>query len=152
MPWPERPERLVFPGLDVARGPVVEQHVAEDVGIGLVDRDRAIRGLTDDGAHFEFEIEAATRQEGGQIVIWRFELAPGTANIGAGDHHRGGATIVADGDMQPVWRQGIFGTAKHCADVYGMVLAGVEIGVFRDQNGQVHLASFCATSMASASE
>ena len=39
----KRTERLVFPRLDVARGPVVQQAHAEEVLLGLVDRDRRRR-------------------------------------------------------------------------------------------------------------
>ena len=55
----ERPERHIFPLLDVARAPVVQQHETEDhslrlrLGEHLAHR----RRLSDHDAHFEFEIE-----------------------------------------------------------------------------------------------
>jgi hypothetical protein len=36
----ERTERLVFPGLNVARGPIVQKREPGDMGIRLADRDR----------------------------------------------------------------------------------------------------------------
>ena len=63
----ERPERLVFPGLDVPGGPVVEQAVAGDVVGCLADRDRVTGGVAgaDPDAEFEFEVQLLRRPEGG---------------------------------------------------------------------------------------
>ena len=134
----ERPQRLIFPGLDVARRPVVEQHVAKDHVIGFLDRDRPVGFLADDGAHLQLEIEAGAGGKARGVVVRPLELAPGAAHIGARDHDRGGPAVIADRNVQPVRWQGVLGAAEHGADIGGVMLAGIEIGVFRDQKRHVH--------------
>ena len=72
----EGAERLVFPGLDVARRPVVEQDVAEDHGIGLFDCDwfADCRGCADYGAEFAFDIKPGAGAKAGDGGGWRFAL------------------------------------------------------------------------------
>src|SRR5690349_16196871 len=59
----ERAERLSFPALQVARRPVVEQAIAEDVVGCLADRDAAaeLGWRADVDAELELEIEIARR-------------------------------------------------------------------------------------------
>ena len=61
----ERTERHIFPLLDVARAPVVEQHEAEDHLLGLLLGEHAAhrRGLADHDAHLQLEIEPLARPE-----------------------------------------------------------------------------------------
>jgi hypothetical protein len=69
----ERPERHVFPLLDVARAPVVQQHKAEDhvfrfpFGKHLAHW----RRLPDHDAHFEFKIEPFAGPKTGQLHTGR---------------------------------------------------------------------------------
>src|SRR5690606_31300411 len=58
----ERAERLVLPGLDVARRPVVEQAQPEDMRLGVVERDRLALAVAaaDPDAALELVVEATT--------------------------------------------------------------------------------------------
>ena len=59
------PERLVLPLLQVARRPVVEQAQAEELALGLGERDRLAERVAraDEGAHLELVVERAARAE-----------------------------------------------------------------------------------------
>src|SRR5262249_18267308 len=61
----ERPQRLILPGLDVARRPVVEQAKSSDVLLGLADRDRCAARIAgpDEGAELKLIIEIPRRPE-----------------------------------------------------------------------------------------
>ena len=135
----ERTQRLVFPRLDVARRPIVQQHVAKDHRVGLRHRHRAVGRGADDGAHLKLDVKALAGRKDRQIRIRRLELSPGTAHVGARHHDRGRPPVVADGNRQPVRRQRVLRPAEHRADIGGVMLAGVEIGVFRDGKGHQHL-------------
>ena len=52
-----RAERLVLESLDVTRRPVVEQHDAEDVTVGVVGLDARRRRTTDEEADLELDVE-----------------------------------------------------------------------------------------------
>lgn len=56
----KRSERPVLPSLNVAGGPVIQEHVAEDHCIGLGDGERLSHhaALADNGAKLDLEIEA----------------------------------------------------------------------------------------------
>src|SRR5579872_1762522 len=85
-PWADRcrkrlalkwPERHIFPLLDVARAPVVQQHEAESHLRCLCFRQHFAhwRGLSDHGSHFEFKIELLAGRESRMLGIRRFKLA-----------------------------------------------------------------------------
>ena len=95
------------------------------------------RGRADDRAELQLEVEAAGGREARQRLVGRLHLAPGPDDVGARDDDRRGAAVVADRDRQPVRRQRVLRPAEHGADVEGMVLAGIEVGVFRHPEGQV---------------
>ena len=62
------PERLVLEGLDVARRPVVEQHDAEHVAVGVVGLDARRRRATDDEADLELDVERPVGASRGRPV------------------------------------------------------------------------------------
>lgn len=140
----ERAERDVLPGLDVASAPVVEQDIAKDVILGLSDGDglaQLVRAA-DEHAHLELEVELLRGGEGGNLGLGlgvEKDLAPGAADGCAGDHDARGAAVVGNGEMRVVGLQGVVGTAEQNADVEGVVLADVEVGVVANGHGDVVL-------------
>ena len=78
----EGAEGDVFPLLDVAGGPIVEEHEAEDVVLRLGRRDALSHRLAveRDKSHFELEVKQAGRTEDGG----RFGVGAGLAD-GAAD-------------------------------------------------------------------
>lgn len=83
----ERAEGDVFPLLDVAGGPVVEQDQAKDVILRLGRRDALAHRLAveRDEGHFEFEVKEARRAEDGGLVVAGAGLAHGATNGRAAD-------------------------------------------------------------------
>ena len=73
----KRPQRLIFPRLEIARRPVVEQAETRDMIRRLRDRDRRALwiALAYPNAEFEFIIEPAGRAENGPISIQPLTLA-----------------------------------------------------------------------------
>ncbi|MNN83364.1 hypothetical protein D3C81_2003960 [compost metagenome] len=61
----ERPQWLVFPGLDIARRPVVEQAETGNVISRVTDGDRVTHlvALTDPDAQFQLVVQARARAE-----------------------------------------------------------------------------------------
>ena len=131
----EGAERLVLPGLDIARRPVVQQHIAEDVREGLAHRERAVRRLADDGPDLQLNVEPARGREDRCVELCPLDLAMRPRDRRARDNDRRGAPVIADGDVEPVRRQRVLGPTEHRADVEGVVPAGIEIGELRDREG-----------------
>ena len=131
----ERPERHIFPLLDIARAPVVQQDKAEDHLFGLLLAEHLAhrRRLADHDAHFEFEIEPLARPETRHLRARRLQLAARPAHLGAGDHDGRGAAVIADRHMQPVRLQRVVLAAEHDADIGGVLLRRIEIGVAGDR-------------------
>lgn len=77
----------VFPLLDVAGGPIVEEHKAKDVILRLGRRDALAHRLAveRDEGHFEFEIKEARRAEDGGLVVAGAGLAHGATDGRAAD-------------------------------------------------------------------
>src|ERR671924_108276 len=95
----ERAERLVFPGLDVARAPVVDEDDAEDM---LAERGRADRltefaGQADHEAELELDVEPRGRAERRLGSVGRLPLSPRPPNRGCAGHDGSGPAVVADG-------------------------------------------------------
>lgn len=136
----ERPQRHVFPLLDVARRPVVEEHHTEDVigglggGNGLPER----IFLADDEGHFQLKVEAGAGLKDGRGFALGHDLPHGAAHGRAADDDGRRPPVVADGEVSPVGEQGVFGVAEHLADVGGVLDAGVEVGVVANPDGQEH--------------
>ncbi len=138
----ERPERHVFPLLDIARAPIVEEHKAEDHLFRLlfIEHFTHRRRLPDHNAHFQLKIEPLTGPETRQFRIWRLQLAARPAHPGARDHDGGGAAVVTDWHMQPVRLQRVVLASEHGADIGGVFLRRIEIGVTGDRDRKAH---FC---------
>ena len=134
----EGAEGLVFPGLNIAGAPVVEQHEAEDqpLGAGLIEHLAHGRILTDDETHLQFEIElgAGAHDRGGVADL---ELAQRTAHRRAAHHHRAGAAVVADGHVPPVGHERRVGAAQDHARIGGVLQGRIEIAESGDREGQM---------------
>ena len=135
----ERPERHIFPLLDIARAPVVQQDETEDhrfrlrLGEHLAHR----RRLADHDAHFQLEIQPLAGAERRHLRARRFQLAAGPPHLGAGDHDGRGTAVIADRHVQPVRLQRIVLAAEHDADIGGMLLRRIEIGIAGDRDRQM---------------
>src|SRR5690606_17625539 len=91
-------ERDILPGLDVAGRPVVEEHGTEEVLLGVVGGDLAAhrRSGADDEPELRLDVEADRGPEDRRRVLGALALTLGPDDVGAGDHDRGGASVVAD--------------------------------------------------------
>ena len=137
----ERPERLVLPGLDVARRPVVEQHHAEDLLRRLRNRHRLSQRIArpDDEAQLEFEIQPLAGTEHRRRCVRRVGLSTGlptwTYHRRAAHHDRRGTPVVADRHPVVIRQQRVV-RPEHPARVLRVVDAGVEVAVVADRDRQ----------------
>jgi hypothetical protein len=104
------------------------------------------RRLPDHDAHFQLEIEPLARTEARQLRARRLQLPARPAHFGAGHHDGGGAAVVADRHVQPVRLQRIVLAAEHDADIGGVLLRRIEIGVAGDRDRQMQLGIAIGTS------
>src|SRR6185312_1069836 len=79
-------ERLILPGLDVARRPVVEQTIAGDMLCSAADRNRLTEliSLADPDAEFKLIVEAAAGTIFGRICVGQLALSAGADHRFAG--------------------------------------------------------------------
>lgn len=132
----------VFPGLDIARGPVVHEHQAEDVVFGFVDRDGSaeVVGSADEGGELELDVETLAGGEGWGFRVggWVGEnLAVGTVDGGAGCDDRRRTAVVSHGQVLVVGLQGVVRSTEENTDVVGVIETGVEIRVVANLHGNV---------------
>ncbi|MNV15918.1 hypothetical protein D3C71_1066630 [compost metagenome] len=147
----ERPQRLVFPGLDVPCRPVVEQAETGDVIGGVANGNRVahVVALADPDAQLQFVVQARARAERRFALTGRQRLAFRAAHIGTGRANGRRTTVVADWHVLVVRQQRVV-RAEQFADVLRVLDADVEVGVIVDFRRQVHLAirrqwqQFCA--------
>jgi hypothetical protein len=133
----EGAEGLVFPGLDVAGGPVVEETYAEDmVRCGGDGNGRSERiGLADVKGEFELIVEGSGGAEAGTNVGARWaRLAVRALDGDAAEQDGGGSSVVADGDVLVVGQERLVGT-EETAYAGGVMDGGVEVGVVGDVDG-----------------
>ena len=137
----EGAQRLVLPGLHVTRGPVVEQHQAEEVVFGLRQRHALAQRVAgaDEGAQLQFVVQPLARAQGGRLGRGRFQLAQRAAYRRATDDKGRGPPVIADGHPLVVGQQRVV-RAEQFAHRGGVVDAGVEVGVVADLTGQLHRA------------
>ena len=135
----ERPERLIFPRLQIARRPVVEQAITGDMLGRLADRDRLpeLVALADPDAELELVIEAPARAIFGRIGVGRLALAARADHRLARGAHRACTAVIADRHIFVVGQQRIVGP-ELLADIGRVMDADVEIGVVADQARHVH--------------
>src|SRR5690606_35819305 len=101
----EGTERLIFPGLEVARRPVVEQAIARDLACSLADRDGIAKLVAgpDEDPQFELIVEPAARAIFGHVGFRRLALALGSNDRLPGKHDRAGAAMITDRHIFIVW-------------------------------------------------
>src|SRR5262249_19434295 len=134
-------QRLVFPSLDIARGPIVEQAESGDVVGRVRDGNRRAERVagTDPNAKLELVVEAARGAEARSGLACGLTLAVRAAQRGAGDRDRGGAAVITDRHVFVVRQQRIVGS-KELARIGGVVNAGEEIGVVADRGRKLEAA------------
>src|SRR5579883_85204 len=131
----KRAERLIFPALNIARRPVVQQTKTRDVFLRPADRDRLAQRVpwSREETYFEFVIEFRGRTKA------PFTQLPQRPPYARPARHNGrSAPMIRDRNMFVVRQQRIVG-AKHPAHIRRVVNGGVEIGVVADCAGQQHL-------------
>ena len=136
----ERPERLIFPGLDVARRPVVEQAEAENVVRRAADRNglAKLARRADVNAELELKIEIARRAVAWRRIVRTFALAARPLERRAADADRRSAAVIGDRHIFVVRHQRIVG-AEHAPGIAGVKDRGEEIGEVADDHRQPHL-------------
>src|SRR6185437_2112756 len=99
----ERSERDVLPGLDVARGPVVEQGQPEDVVREPTGGDPVAEpgGGADDEPHLGLDVEPAAGSVGRAAAALR-SLTARSTYVRARHHDGAGPAVVADREVPPV--------------------------------------------------
>jgi hypothetical protein len=133
----EGAERLIFPGLDVARGPVVKKAYAEEVVRGVSDGNGGSEhvGLADVKGYLDLVIEGRGGAEGGvELVARRAGLAVRTLDRDTTGKDGGDSSVVADGDVFVVGKERIVG-AEDTTYAGGVVDGGVEVSVIGDVGG-----------------
>ena len=136
----ERAERHVFPFLDVARGPIVEQRQAKDEIIRLGRADRFAQRLSTVGheRHFQFEVQQPRGTKNRRRIVVGTRLAGRTSDRRAAHHDARSAAVVTDRHVLPIGQQGVFWIPEHLPDVAGVVFTGIKVGVIAHLNRQVH--------------
>ena len=140
----EGAQRHVLEFLDVARGPVVAEHEAEDAlrrRRGVEGRAERVRRAADEEGHLELEVEepaGAVRRALRRVGLVDLELALGPRHGRARGHDGRRAAVVADGHAEPVGLERVGRAAEHRADVRRVLLRRVKVRVVADGRGQVH--------------
>src|SRR5271156_1004854 len=103
----EWPKRLVFPSLNVARRPVVEQAVTGNVPRCLRDWDRLAERVSrsDPNAELELVVETPRRAKHGRVRVRRLRLSIGAMDWRARWPHRRRSAVIADRDVLVVRQQ-----------------------------------------------
>src|SRR5690625_2339132 len=138
----KRAERYIFPRLDIARRPIVDQTYAEQVTVGVVQPDRLTdrRFAADDDADLGFDVEARRRAE--------LNCTAGFAALAVRASYRGsrleygaGTAVITDRQMFPIGRQRLGVRPEDPPDIAGMLFAGVKVDVITDgeRHRQLHL-------------
>ena len=137
----EGTERLVLPGLNVARGPVVQQAVAGHMLHRLLNRDRAallVAGAYPD-TELELVVQVAAGAEARGRLVGALALTARAAHRDAGRDDRGGPAVIAY--RYPfVIRQERIVRPEQLADIGRVVDADIEVGVVTDRGRQVQRA------------
>src|ERR1043166_3265661 len=137
---PERGGRVIFPGLQIARTPVIHQNEAENVIRGAIDRNWLAQGIarSDKERGFQLVIKAAARPENRRWRIGRLDLAMGPPHLRTTRDNRTGAAVIRNREPFPVGHECVLRTAQHRADVVRVVVGRVEIGVIANARRKLH--------------
>ncbi len=137
----EGTEGLVLPGLNISRGPVVEQAVPGDGVLGLFDRNRTPKLVAgaDPDAQLQFEIESLRWPEGWRSFVGKFALPAGTTYRLARDTDGRASPVVANRNPFVVGQQGIVWT-EQLAHVFCVHDSRIKVGVVADAGGQQEIA------------
>jgi len=137
----KRPQRLVLPGLDIPRRPVVEQAETSDMLGGIANGNRIAYGiaLADPDAQLQLIVQARAWAKGRLGLAGRQGLAFRASHLCTRGANGRGTAVVANGHVLVVRQQRVIG-AEQFADVLRMFDADVEVGVVIDLGRQVHLA------------
>src|SRR5689334_12688404 len=108
----KRAERLIFPSLDITRGPIVEKTVARDVLRSLSDRNGRTQFVSfpNPDPELQFVIQPTGRAELWSIRIGSFALTIGANYRLPGNSHRARPAMVSDRHIFVVGEQRIVGT------------------------------------------
>ena len=134
----ERAEGLVFPGLQVSGGPVVEKAEAGDVILGVFDGNGVAEGvaLADPDTEFQLVIEAAAGAKAWRVVVRVLALAAWTDHRLARGPNGRCAAVVSDRHVFVIRQERVVGS-ELTPDVQGVMYPDVKIGVVADPRGQV---------------
>lgn len=140
----EGAERDVLPSLDITSAPVVEQNVAENIVLSIIDIDRVthLGRAADEAAKLNLVVKSlASTGDGllGRGSRVGEDLALGTANRGTRDDNAGRSAVVANREVGVVGLEGVLGATEEDTNLEGVVVAGVEISVVANLHGEVHL-------------
>lgn len=91
--------------------------------------------------HLQLAVHAKGRSELGSLTLDNDALTLGALQLGARDNDGGGTAVVTDGEVSPVGHKGVLLATEHDADVGGVLLGSVEVGVVSDVGGDVGLDS-----------
>ena len=129
---------MVFPTLDVAGRPVVEEANAKHVFFGLGDVHRfaqVVAGAYKD-AQLQLHVQALARGQCRCCCSWGHGLADGTAKLLTRHANAGGAAVVTNRYPFVIGQQGVVG-AELLAGVGGVVNGCEEVGVVTNAGGHV---------------
>src|SRR6266568_1260736 len=125
--------------LNVARGPIIEQAIAENIICRFADRHAAAqvgRGA-DECAEFEFKIETLRRAEAWRAVrVFALAVRPRHGEIA--DPHGGGTAVIGDRQIFVVRRQRII-RAKQPSGIGGVEDRSKEVGEITEDDRYPHL-------------
>src|SRR4051812_32469757 len=126
-------ERLGPPSFNVAREPIVNETEAEDVLLGLVDRNALAEFVSgadiETGLGFIVETLAGSELRKLRGIIARLSLW--TANFASAGNDARSATVIADGHVLVIRQQRIVG-AEHASDIRRVIDRRIEIRVVAD--------------------
>ena len=137
----ERPQRLVLPGLHVARRPVIQQAQPEDVALGLAPAARDCRARCPRRRTPPARARsraAASAAAPGAARPAGMSWPRGRRDALARDADRGRAAVIGDRHPLVVRQQRIVG-AEQPPDRGGVMDGGVEVGVVADVGGDAVL-------------
>ena len=129
----ERPERLVFPRLDVAGGPVVDETEAEDLFLRLADRNRRSKliPVPDKEADLHLVIEILARDKNRRSFRVAAILPVRPLDVRAADHNARSPPVITDRHILIIRQQRSI-RPKHRSYIRSVIDRAVEVGVVAD--------------------